>query len=79
MTQQNFNKSLIVPPDASLEETITMMNNLGVKVLSVVKGQKIIGIVSERDIRRKLAGNHKEQPEISVKEVMFELLSDDIN
>jgi acetoin utilization protein AcuB len=41
----------IIPPDFGLKDGLDMMHELGIRHLPVVQNEKLVGLVSERDIK----------------------------
>lgn len=59
-----------ISPDASVYEAIEMMADKGVGALPVVAGQKLVGIVSERDYARKVILKGKTSRQTPVQDIM---------
>jgi CBS domain-containing protein len=59
-----------IPPDASVYEAIKLMADKGVGALLVMEGQKLVGIVSERDYARKVILQGKSSRDTPVREIM---------
>ena len=59
-----------VSQDATGYECADKMNQLGVGALLVLEGDKLLGIISERDFLRKVVGYKQNPAKIHVKEVM---------
>ncbi|HOB33569.1 MAG TPA: CBS domain-containing protein, partial [Verrucomicrobiota bacterium] len=59
-----------VHPDATVFEAIQVMADKNVGALLVVEGQKLVGIISERDYTRKVALKGKSSKELKVREIL---------
>ena len=60
----------VVSPDDTVFEAIKKMNEKSVGALPVVEGDKLIGIISERDYARKIILEDRSSKETLVKEIM---------
>lgn len=54
----------------SVYDCATKMNEFGIGALLVMDGDKLQGIISERDIIRKLFNNHNDPTKVRVAEIM---------
>jgi CBS domain-containing protein len=61
-----------VTPETTVFEAIQMMANKNVGALLVVQGEKLVGIISERDYTRKVAIKGKSSKELKVREILSE-------
>jgi CBS domain-containing protein len=65
-----FNKILPISPEQTVHEALSLMAEYDVGALMVMKGPKLVGILTERDYARKgiLLGHHSK--ETAVREIM---------
>ena len=59
-----------VAPDATVYDALKLMAEKEIGALVVVEGQKMVGIVSERDYARKIILKGKSSKETPVREIM---------
>jgi CBS domain-containing protein len=59
-----------LPPDATVYEAIDQMAQKSVGALLVMEGERLVGIVSERDYARKVILKGKASQETEVREIM---------
>jgi len=59
-----------VPPDATVFDAVRLMADKGVGALLVMDGERIVGIVSERDYARKIALKELSSRTTPVREIM---------
>ncbi|WP_321527847.1 CBS domain-containing protein [Sedimenticola selenatireducens] len=59
-----------ITPDATVYEALVLMDQKDIGALLVMQGNKLIGILSERDYARKIIIKGKSSKETLVKEVM---------
>ena len=59
-----------IPPDASVHDAMKLLAEKNVGALLVLAGDKLVGIISERDLARKLFLHDKPPKETPVREVM---------
>ena len=64
---KNFNKVLPVSPEQTVHDALSLMAEYDVGALMVMSGQKLVGILSERDYARKgiLKGHHSKDTKVS--------------
>jgi CBS domain-containing protein len=63
-----------IGPDATVFEAIQLMSGKNVGALLVTDGDKLVGIVSERDYTRKVALRGRTSKELKVREILSEKL-----
>ena len=61
-----------IRPDASVYDAIAMMADKHVGALPVVEGDKLIGLISERDYARKGILQGRSSPDTKVREIMID-------
>ena len=59
-----------VSPDTSIYECAKIMSSTGIGALMVMENEKLVGIISERDIIRKLVASHSDISEFKVADIM---------
>ncbi|HEV2392737.1 MAG TPA: CBS domain-containing protein [Verrucomicrobiae bacterium] len=59
-----------ISPDATVFDAIQMMSDKNIGALLVTEGNKLIGIISERDYTRKVALKGKSSKQTAVKEIL---------
>jgi CBS domain-containing protein len=59
-----------IAPDATVFEAIRMLDEKNIGALLVMKGEKLVGLFSERDYTRKISLHGKRSRETAVSEVM---------
>ena len=59
-----------ISPDATVYEAIEMMSNKNVGALLVMEGERLVGMISERDYTRKVFLRGKRSRETNVTEIM---------
>jgi CBS domain-containing protein len=59
-----------ISPDATVFEAIQLMADKNVGALLVMSGEKLLGVISERDYTRKVALKGKSSREAKVKEIV---------
>lgn len=59
-----------VSPDATVYEAIEMMADKNIGALPVMAGEKLVGVLSERDYTRKVALKGKSSKETKVREII---------
>lgn len=64
-----------ISPDASVFEAVEMMANKNIGALLIIEGDKLVGLVSERDYTRKVMLRGKKSRDTKVTEIMSEHLS----
>jgi CBS domain-containing protein len=67
---QKSSEIFSVRPDATVFEAIEMMDNKNVGALLVMEGERLVGIISERDYTRKVFLRGKRSRETKVSEIM---------
>jgi CBS domain-containing protein len=64
------NRVEVIPPSCSLKEAAETMRKLDIGSIPVCEGQKLIGIVTDRDVTIKGVASGKDLSELVVKDVM---------
>src|ERR1700730_491759 len=67
---QKIGEIYSISPDATVFEAIQMMDNKNVGALLVMEGDRLVGIISERDYTRKVFLRGKRSRETQVAEIM---------
>ena len=65
----------VISPDATVFEAVEMMAGKNIGALLVLDGEKLVGVVSERDYTRKVMLRGKKSRETKVAEIMSEHLT----
>jgi CBS domain-containing protein len=60
----------VIPPDASVREAASKMKELDVGAIPVCDGQKLSGLVTDRDITVRAVAEGRDPSEVRVSEVM---------
>ena len=60
----------VIEPDASVQDAAALMTRQNIGALLVMIGAQVVGIVSERDIARKVATADRPVRQMAVREVM---------
>ena len=68
--QEKGNRVWTASPDASVRDAVRLMDESNVGVLVVSKGDEVVGIVSERDIARKLILKEQSSASTLVQDIM---------
>lgn len=63
-----------INPDATVFEAIRLMSDKNIGAVLVLEGDKLVGIVSERDYTRKVALRGKTSKELKVRDILSEEL-----
>ena len=61
-----------VPPDATVFEAIQLMADKNIGALLVMQGERLLGVVSERDYTRKVAVKGRSSRDTKVREIVAE-------
>jgi len=70
MLDQKGHDILSIEPDCSVYDALEVMENKNVGALLVMKGGKLLGLLSERDYARKIILKNRSSKGTKVKEVM---------
>ena len=62
--------AITIAPDASVYEALELMADKDIGAVVVVRDDRVVGIMSERDYARKVILHHKSSREITVAEIM---------
>jgi CBS domain-containing protein len=68
--RQKGNRIFSVPPDASVFQALQVMSKENTGAVMIMTGDKVVGILSERDCVRKLELEGKEPSSTAVQEIM---------
>src|SRR3989338_8785378 len=63
-------KPYVITPEASVEDAARMMSEKDISTLFVVLGKKVIGLLTDMDIIRRVVSSDKKPSEVKVSEVM---------
>src|SRR5260370_17334836 len=67
---QKSGEIFFIPPDATVFDAIEMMDDKNVGALLVMEGDRLVGMISERDYTRKVMLRGKRSRETKVAEIM---------
>ncbi|HEY0604713.1 MAG TPA: CBS domain-containing protein [Herpetosiphonaceae bacterium] len=70
LLQTKGNAVWTITPDASVFDAIKLMSDKGVGALPVVDGEKLVGIISERDYARKVILQGRSSRDTQIREIM---------
>lgn len=70
LLQTKGNAVWTITPDASVFDAIELMSDKGVGALPVVDGEKLVGIISERDYARKVILQGRSSRDTQIREIM---------
>ena len=59
-----------VPPEATVWEATALMNDQGIGSVLVVRGRRLVGIFTERDVLRRIVGESRSPADTPVADVM---------
>jgi CBS domain-containing protein len=59
-----------VPPEATVRETTALMNEQGIGSVLVIRGRRLAGIFTERDVLRRIVGESRSPDHTLVGDVM---------
>lgn len=59
-----------IPPDATVKEAAARMNQLNLSMLPVCEAQRVVGILIEPDLQRKLLALRRDPALVPVREIM---------
>jgi CBS domain-containing protein len=68
--QTKGHEVISITPDTTVYESLTIMADKNVGALVVLDGERVIGIMSERDYARKVILHGKSSRELKVREIM---------
>lgn len=72
LLEQKGHEVWSVPPDATVYDALRLLDERDVGALLVISGEKLVGILSERDYARKVALKGKTSMRTPVREIMTE-------
>lgn len=72
LLEQKGHEVWSVPPDATVYDALRLLDERDVGALLVISGEKLVGILSERDYARKVALKGKTSMRTPVHEIMTE-------
>lgn len=68
--QKEINEIWSIPPDATVYQAVQMLAEKRVGALLVMEGEKLVGILSERDYAREVILKDRSSKETAVKDIM---------
>ena len=63
-------KPVVISPDASVKDAAKKMAELGITTLMVIDVNKLVGILTEGDICRKVATSDRMAKDVEVRDIM---------
>lgn len=70
LLKEKGSKTYHISPQATVYESAVKMNEFGIGALLVIEGEQLLGIISERDLIRKLVGRQGDASQVQVHEIM---------